>query len=80
MPEKSIKKLTKIGQKIDEAIKAVQKIGLRKKELEEFENYINHQETILPIVDPTSYIKNSKNLDKAKIRIRLLKPIIQLKE
>lgn len=75
-----IKKLIKIGQKIDSAIKAIKNVGLNEKEIEEFENYIRQQETISPLINPTNYREISKMLDLAKTRIELLKPIIELEE
>jgi len=80
MKKISIKELTKIGEKIDRAIKAVKEVELKKEELEKFENYIIEQETISPLVNPMKYRKLFTMLDKAKVRINLLRPIIQLKD
>lgn len=73
--------LTGIGKKVNNAIEAVWKSGLSIKEVEKFEDYITHQETILPITEPTLVLNGVfKILDRAKERLKLLKPIIQLKE
>lgn len=73
-------KLLKIGEKINNAIQAVWNTKLTIKELEEFEAYINHQETVLPIMDPSFIQKHGfKMFNEAKERIKRLKPIIQLK-
>lgn len=74
-------KLTKIGVKVNDAIQAVWKLGLTVKELEELEAYMAHQETILPLVDPTFIVQHGfKLFDQAEERIKLLKPIIQLQQ
>ena len=72
--------LLAIGIKINKAIEAIWKYGLTIEELEEFEEYINRQETVMPLTDPSSFRKHSKLFDKAKERVRLLKPVIKLKE
>lgn len=74
-------KLLAIGIKINAAIEAVRKSGLSVKDLEKFEEYINHQETLTPILNPNFIQKNGfKIFDEAKERIRLLKPILELEE
>lgn len=73
--------LTVIGRQINHAIKAVWNSGLSVKDLEKFEEYINHQETLTPILNPNFIQKNGfKIFDEAKERIRLLKPILELEE
>ena len=73
--------LTGIGEKVNNAIEAVWKSGLTAKELEIFEAYINHQETIVPLLNPNFIQKHGfKLFNRAKERIKLLKPIIKLKE
>lgn len=73
--------LTVIGIKINNAIKAVKDSGLTVEELEIFENYITHQETVAPILDPTLIIKLGFSMfDQAKKRIELLKPILELED
>lgn len=73
--------LTVIGIKINNAIKAVKDSGLTVEELEIFEDYIRHQETCAPILDPTLIIKLGFAIfDQAKKRIELLKPILKLEE
>lgn len=70
-----------IGIKINEVIEAVWKSGLTVKELSEFEDYINHQETVAPIINPNFIQKHGfKMFNEAKERIELLRPIIKLKE
>jgi len=73
--------LTVIGRQINHAISAVWNSGLSVKDLEKFEEYITHQETITPILNPTFIVKHGfKMFDEAKERIRLLKPILKLEE
>ena len=73
--------LMDIGIRINKSIADVWNSGLSIKELEEFEDYINRQETIAPILNPNFVQKHGfKMFDKAKERIELLKPIIKLKE
>ena len=72
--------LIEIGLRINRAIQAAWKSGLSIEDLEEFEEYINHQETIMPLLNPSSFQKHGKLFDKAKERVELLKPIIKLKE
>jgi len=73
--------LTEIGIKINRAIQAVWKSELSIKELETFEAFINHQETIMPLLNPNFVQKYGfKMFDEAKERIKLLKPIIKLKD
>ena len=73
--------LIEIGKKINNAIEAVWESGLTVEELEKFEAYINHQETITPILNPNFIQKHGFELfNEAKKRIELLKPIIKLKE
>lgn len=80
MDEKT-KKLTKIGLKVNNAIEAVWKTGLTIKEIEQLEAYMAHQETILPLVDPTFIVQHGfKLFDQARDRIKLLKPIIELQQ
>ena len=76
-----MKDLVKIGVKINDSIEAVWEIGLTAKEMEKLEDYIREQETILPLTDPTLMRQDGfKLLDQAKERIKLLKPIIELKQ
>ena len=73
--------LMDIGIRINKAIGAVWNSGLSIKELEEFEAYLNHQETIVPLVDPTFIVKHGfKYFNQARERIKLLRPIIELQE
>lgn len=73
--------LTEIGIKINRAIQAVWKSELTVEELEEFEAFINHQETIMPLLNPNFVQKHGfKMFNEAKERIKLLKPIIKLKD
>ena len=76
-----MKELVKIGEKINDSIEAVWKIGLTAEEVGSFENYITHQETIVPLLNPNFIQQHGfKLLDQAKERIRLLKPIIELQQ
>ncbi len=76
-----MKELVKIGVKINDSIQAVWEIGLTAKEMESLEDHIREQETILPLTDPTLMRQSGfKLLDQAKERIKLLKPIIELKQ
>lgn len=78
---KNVGELLAIGYRIKEAIETVWKSGLSIEELEEFEEYINRQETVTPILNPNFIQKHGfKIFDKSKERIELLKPIIKLKE
>lgn len=72
--------LVEIGKKINKAIIAVKKIGLTKKEISKFEEFIIHQETIQPLIDPTNVHQTFIMLDMARKRLVVLKPIINLKE
>lgn len=73
--------LTVIGRQINHAIKSVWNCGLSVKDLEKFEEYILHQETITPILNPNFIQEHGfKMFDQAKERIRLLKPILALEE
>lgn len=73
--------LMKIGIKINKAIEAVWGVELTLKELEIFENYINHQETITPLLNPNFILEHGFSaFDEGKKRIELLRPIIKLKE
>jgi len=73
--------LTVIGRQINHAISAVWNSGLSVKDLEKFEEYITHQETITPILNPTFIVEHGfKMFDEAKERIRLLKSILKLEE
>jgi len=72
--------LLEIGIKINNAIEAVWCSKLTIEELKRFEDYVRLQDTLTPLLDPTLYQKHSKDFDKAKKRIELLKPIIQLKK
>ena len=73
--------LLEIGFKINKAIEAVWKSGLTIEEIERLETYINQQEVLTPLLNPNFVVKlGFKIFDQAKERIKLLKPIIQLKE
>ena len=76
-----MKELTAIGEKVNDSINAVWELGLSIEELGKLEDYISHQETMLPLVDP-SFIQQGgfKLLNQAKKRIELLKPIVLLKK
>lgn len=76
-----MKDLVKIGVKINDSIEAVWKIGLTTEEIESLEDYMRQQETILPLINP-NFIQQAgfKLFDQAKERIKLLKPIIELKQ
>jgi len=75
-----MKELIEIGKKINKAIMAVKEVGLTQEEISKFAKFINHQETIQPLVDPTNFYKNSKMFDMAKKKLEVLKPIINLEE
>ena len=73
--------LKRIGEKVNDAIEAVWAVELTLKELEELEAYIQHQETVTPLLNPGFIQKHGfKLFDEAKNRIELLRPIIKLKE
>ena len=73
--------LMDIGIRINKALADIWNSELSIKDLEEFEDYINHQETVAPILNPNFVQKHGfKMFDKAKERIELLKAIIKLKE
>ena len=73
--------LNDIGIKINRAIEFIWELELTVQELEMFENYINHQETITPLLNPNFIQKHGfKMFNEAKRRIELLRPIIKLKE
>ncbi|MBA7698380.1 hypothetical protein ES703_107057 [subsurface metagenome] len=73
--------LTVIGIKINAAIEGVRRSGLTVEELRIFEDYILHQETCAPILNPSLIQKYGFSMfDQAKKRIELLKPILELEE
>lgn len=84
--EKKTKRPTKgelieIGCKINLAIQSVWQLGPTLKEMEALELYMQQQETILPLLDPTFIAQHGfKLFDQATERINLLKPILALKE
>ncbi len=70
-----------IGCKINLAIQSVWKLGPTIEEMGKLETYMNQQETILPLLDPTFIAQHGfKLFDQAKERIELLRPILKLKE
>lgn len=74
-------KLLEIGKKINTAIEGVWGSGLTLKELEEFEAYIQHQETVTPLLNPNFIQKHGFTMfEEAKRRIELLRPIIKIKK
>ena len=76
-----LKELGKIGDKVNKAMEVVWAVGLTIKELDALEEYIRHQETLAPLLNPGFVQKNGfKLIDEAKKRIELLKPIVGLKE
>ncbi len=66
-----MKDLVKIGVKVNDSIQAVWEIGLTTKELRKLEDYLNRQKA-----RPIGFAF----FDQAKERIKLLKPIIELKQ
>ena len=73
--------LIEIGGKVNASIKAVWAVGLTIKEMDKLEAYVNHQETIAPLLHPSLIQKHGfKMFDQAKRRIELLRPILKLKE
>ena len=76
-----MKELLKTGRRINAAMQAVWNSGLSVKDLEKFEEYILHQETLTPILNPNFIQEHGfKMFDEAKTRIRLLKPILKLED
>ena len=81
MKESTTQDLTKIGVKVNDAIRAVWKLGLTVGDIEKLEEYLKHQETIIPLVDPTFIVNHGfKYFQQAEERIKLLKPIIELQQ
>ena len=70
-----------IGAQINDAIRAVWKLAPTEAEMEALETYMQQQETILPLLDPTFIAQHGfKLFDQAKERINLLRPIIELQQ
>ena len=70
-----------IGCKINLAIQSVWKLGPSIEEMGKLETYMNHQETILPLLDPIFIAQHGfKLFDQARERIKLLRPIIELQQ
>lgn len=68
------------GCKINLAIQSVWKLGPTIDEMEALETYMQQQETILPLLDPTFIAQHGfKMFNQAKERMELLRPIIKLK-
>lgn len=76
-----MKELTEIGVMVNDSIEAVWKVGLSIEDLGKLEAYINQQEVLQPLLNP-NFIQRFgfKLFDQAKERIRLLKPILELRE
>jgi len=73
--------LVRIGKKINKAIEAVYNSGLSIEELLEFEDYISHQETTAPLLNPGLISKHGFGMfDAARSRVKLLKEILQLRD
>lgn len=73
--------LIEIGRKINNSIQAVWTLGPTIEEMETLKTYMQQQETILPLLDPTFIAQHGfKLFDQARDRIKLLKPILELKE
>ena len=76
-----MKDLVKIGARVNDAVQAVWEKGPTVKEMEALEAYINQHETLTPLMDPAFTLRHGfKLFGQAKERIKLLKPILQLKE
>ena len=70
-----------IGCKINLAIQSVWKLGPTIEEMGKLETYMQQQETILPLLDPTFIVQHGfKMFDQAKERMDLLKPVIKLEK
>jgi len=70
-----------IGIKINDSIRAVWKLAPTEAEMETLETYMQQQETILPLLDPTFIARHGfKPFDQAKRRIKLLKLILELRK
>ncbi len=70
-----------IGCKINRAIQFVWKLAPTITEMEALELYMQQQQTILPLLDPTFIAQHGfKLFDQAKERMELLKPIIELEK
>ena len=73
--------LVGIGAKINLTIQAVWTLGPTEAEMDTLETYIQQQETLLPLLDPTFIVQHGfSSLDQARRRIELLKPILELRE
>ena len=64
-----------------EALSRSEDIDRMKAEMDTLEPYIQQQEVLLPLLDPTFIAQHGfSSLDQAKRRIELLRPIIKLEQ
>jgi hypothetical protein len=81
MPAKTIKELTEIGASIDKIItesnRVLQHTGLRKEDLDTFAEYLEEQDALMPMLNPTAYMNGgAKAIPLAKARVEVVRKLM----
>lgn len=79
----SIKELVEIGASIDQIVKESNRIlqhtGLTKADLAAFERYLEEQDALMPMMNPTAWMQGgAKAIPLAKARVELVRKIMDV--
>ncbi|MFA7121520.1 MAG: hypothetical protein WC277_08550 [Bacilli bacterium] len=67
------------GAGIAQIFDAAQEAGLTLQDLDEFENMLEHRDTVLPMVDPTAWVNGgSVEIVRARKRVQAVRGILQV--
>ena len=81
--KKTIKELTEIGASIDKIITESRRVlfhtGLQKEDLDAFADYLEEQDTLMPMLNPTAYMQGgSKGIPLAKARVEMIRKLMEV--
>lgn len=80
---KTIKELVEIGASIDKIItesnRVLQHTGIQKEDLDAFASYLEEQDTLMPMLNPTAYMQGgAKAIPLAKARVELVRKLMEV--
>jgi hypothetical protein len=80
---KTIEELSDIGTSINTIITESRRVilhtGLRKEDLDAFEEYLEHQDTVMPLLNPTEYMHGgAKAIPIAQSRVEAIRKMMEV--
>lgn len=80
---KTIEELTEIGTAIDNIITESKRIllhtGLKTEDLDAFEEYLDHQDVVMPLLNPTAYMHGgAKAIPIAQSRLEAVRKLMEV--